>query len=303
MIYRYQRSSRRSGPSPSPRREPGWVKNLGRIWGLNSARGGRAKARSKNSMKTTRWPMSRPRMAKVILYLVAPGMIVGLAVWGGSVCVRSVRHSVFFELREIRTAGLERLKKSEVMNHLPSPSGETLFDLNLASLQGDLLTEPWIKEVNVRREYPDTLSVHVVERRPVAVLAGRPDSAIVDDTGSVIEQWPGARQTPSPWAGLPVVHGIDAAALRKRDPRAVTGFSAAMEILRTPSLEPGEDLDLDVGRSDDIRVQRHGYLIRLGGVPFDEKWHLFFSVENEIERRHNEVREVDLRFPRRVIVR
>jgi cell division protein FtsQ len=303
MIYRYQRSSRRFGPSPLPRGEHGWVKKLGRVLGLQAARDRRAKAWSKRSTKTTQWAISRPRMAKAVLYLVAPGVVIGLAVWGGSVFMRSVRHSVFFELREIRTAGLERLKKSEVMNHLPTPSGKTIFDLNLASLQGALLTEPWIKEVNVRREYPDTLSVRVVERRPVAVLAGRPASAIVDDTGSVIEQWPSTEEIPSAWAGLPVVHGIEAAALRRRDPRAVTGFSAALEILRTPSLEPGEDLDLDVGRIDDVRVQRHGYWIRLGGLPFDEKWHRFFSVENEIERRHNEVREVDLRFPRRVIVR
>jgi len=270
---------------------------------LKTARNGGAKSWSKDRTKSSRWPMSGPRTAKVILYLVAPGMVAGLAVWGGSIFVRSVRHSEFFELRKIRTAGLERLKKSEVMDHLPSPSGKTLFDLNLASLQGALLTEPWIKEVTVRRDYPDTLSVDVVERRPVAVLVGRPASAIVDDTGSIIEQWSSTGEVPPAWSGLPVVHGIEAAALRRQDPRAVAGFSAAMEILRTPSLEPGEDLDLDVGRIDDVRVQRHGYWIRLGGEPFDQKWHRFFSVENEIERRHSEVREVDLRFPRRVIVR
>jgi cell division protein FtsQ len=242
-------------------------------------------------------------MTRGFLYILAPAVAMALAGWGLNTLMQSVEHSRLFELREIRTAGLERLNETDVLEHLGPAPGRSLFDLDLVSLKGALMTEPWIKEVNLRREYPDTLSVQVIERNPVAVIAGRQVETIVDETGTLIEQWPNGGELPGRWSSLPVIHGIEAASLRDHDPRAMAGLSAALEILRTDPTAAGEGLALDVGRMNDTRVQRRGYWLRFGAAPFVEKWHRFLSVEGEIERRHGGFREVDLRFPGRVIVR
>ena len=118
-----------------------------------------------------------------------------------------------------------------------------------------------------------------------------------------MEAWPNGGEIPGPWSSLPVIHGIEAASLRDRDPAAVKRFSSALAILRAAPAAAGRDLDLDVARMDDLRVQRHGVWLRFGSEPFEEKWERFLSVEGEIERRHEGVQEVDLRFPEQVIVR
>lgn len=237
------------------------------------------------------------------LYILTPVVALTLTAWGLNTVRQAMMHSSLFELREIRTLGLERLNEGDLLERLRPSSGKTLFDLDLASLQGTLLAEPWIKEVNLRREYPNAMSVQVIERHPVAVLAGRQVEAIVDETGAVMEAWPNGGEIPGQWSSLPVIHGIEAASLKNRDAGAVKSFSSALEILRAAPETVGQGLDLDVGRMDDPRVQRHGVWLRFGSGPFDEKWERFLSVEGEIERRREGVQEIDLRFPDQVIVR
>lgn len=303
MIYRYHRSPRRLGRPSARRRNEGWAAKIRRVWGWGRPGDGRGSWFPSGFSAGFRRRAPASRMTKGFLYVLMPTVALALAAWGANTVMQSVKHAKVFKLRAIRTAGLERLNEADVLDHLRPSRGRTLFDLDLVSLKGALLTEPWIKEVNLRREYPDALSVQVIERHPVAVLAGRRVETIVDETGTLIEQWPNGGEIPSQWSSLPVIHGIEAASLRDRDSGALKGLSAALEILRADPTAVGEGLDLDVSRMNDVRVQRRGYWLRFGTEPFDEKWHRFLSVESEIERRHDGVREVDLRFPDRVIVR
>lgn len=303
MIYRYHLTPRRLGRPVARPGENGWAAKIRRI-GRRRSPGSRRRSWVPRGLPAgLRRPASASRRTRAFLYVLLPAVALALAGWGLNTIMQSLEHSGFFKLREIRTAGLERLNNADVLGQLGPVPGRSLFDLDLVSLKGALMTEPWVKEVNLRREYPDTLSVQVIERRPVAVIAGRQVEAIVDESGTLIEQWPNGGELPGQWSSLPVIHGIEAASLRDRDPRAMRGLSAALEILRTDPTAAAEGLDLDVGRMNDTRVQRRGFWLRFGAAPFDEKWHRFLSVEGEIERRHGGFREVDLRFPGRVIVR
>jgi len=227
---------------------------------------------------------------------------VGVGLWGWNAVTKGVRHSTLFALQEVRTVGWERPEKIEALERLRSSSGSSLLDLDLVSLKGRIMSQPWIRDVSLRKEYPDTLAVRVIERQPVAVLVGRQVEAIVDETGAVLEAWPSGGGIPHPWSGLPVVHGVEPGSLRDGSTAALQHFAASLEILRAASSSADPVLDLDVGRWDDVRVQRHGYELRFGEGHFDEKWRRFLSVENEIERRHEGVHEVDLRFPDQVVV-
>lgn len=253
--------------------------------------------------KGVQWARPVFRVTKVCLYALPLVGVVGAGLWGWNAVTDGVRHSSLFALQEVRTVGWERPEKIEVLERLRSTSGFSLLDLDLVSLKGTLLAEPWIKEVNLHKEYPDTLSVRVIARRPVAVLSGRQIEAIVDETGTVLEEWPNGGEIPQPWSRLPIIHGVDATSLRDGGSAALQRFGAALEILRAAPSSADPGLDLEVSRWDDVRVQRHGYWLRFGEGLFGEKWRRFLSVENEIERRHERVREVDLRFPDQVVVR
>lgn len=288
MIYRYHLSRKKLNRPPAGGRGKKGVSKQRLGW--MRAMGGQ-------------WVEPIFRCKKIFLYALPLAGVAGVGLWGWNAVTSGVRHSSLFALQEVRTAGWERPEKIKALERLRSSSGFSLIDLDLELLKGTLLAEPWIRDVNLRKEYPDTLAVRVTERRPVAVLAGRQAEAIVDETGKVLEQWPNGGEIPYPWSRLPVIHGVEAGSLREGDSAALQRFAAALEILRAASSSTDQGLNLEVSRWDDVRVQRHGYWLRFGEGRFDEKWRRFQSVENEIERRHEGVREVDLRFQDQVVVR
>lgn len=243
------------------------------------------------------------RFTHVLAILVAViGILAAVAGVG-----KTLVQSDMFEVRDVRAKGLERLDEAEILKGLRPELGTRLFDLDLASLKGRLLAEPWIREVSLRRQYPDALEIRIVEREPVAILAGRNELALVDETGTVIERQPtlGSETNRFPGIGssLPVIYGIDAGLLHQGDPEVRKNFETTLVLLRDMPVPMEEELDLDVRRIDDVRLRRHGYWVLFGGEPFNEKWRRFQSVEEEIELRHPLIREVDLRFPEQVIVR
>jgi cell division protein FtsQ len=289
MMYRYHRSRKNLNRSPAGGRGKKGASKHRPVWTRGIA---------------GQWLGPISRVTKIFLYALPLAGVAGVGLWGWNAVTSGVRHSSLFALQEVRTVGWERPEKIEVLKRLRSSlSGASLLDLDLVSLKRTLLAQPWIRDVNLRKEYPDTLAVRVIERRPAAVLAGRQVEAIVDETGTVLEVWSSGGEIPNQWSRLPVIHGVEPISLRDGGSAALQRFGAALEILRAASSSADPKLDLDVSRWDDVRVQRHGYGLRFGEGRFDEKWRRFLSVESEIERRHEGVREVDLRFPNQVVVR
>ncbi len=50
--------------------------------------------------------------------------------------------------------------------------GRSLFDVSLSPIEARLTGHPWVKGVVVGKQFPNTLSLKVIERVPVALLAG-----------------------------------------------------------------------------------------------------------------------------------
>ncbi len=244
---------------------------------------------------------------KVIWVVVMAVGLVALIAGAGRILVRWVSESDWFELREFRTVGVERVDPEKLIAPLRGYRGSSLFRLDLAGLKGRLMAEPWVAEVSVRREYPDAVWIHIVERRPAAIVAGREIEAMVDDQGAVISEWPRGRTdgtaAPSDPAPLPVLHGLEPRSFRKLDPRARERLASALDLIRQAPIPVGAGLHLDVASDRELQVQWEGYRVRFGPAPYSDSWRRFLSIEGEIRRRHPVVREVDLRFGHRVIVR
>jgi len=61
-----------------------------------------------------------------------------------------------------------------------------LFDLDLKSVEKRVLTHPWIRQVNLVKRFPQTLSISVVFRQPQALIQERSGSlAYVDSDGRI----------------------------------------------------------------------------------------------------------------------
>lgn len=79
--------------------------------------------------------------------------------------------SSYFELREIKVMGsFTHVKRENLLKLAQLPYGQNLFAVNLYRIAQSIKRHPWIKHVRVRRRFPHTLSVHVDEYEPIAIL-------------------------------------------------------------------------------------------------------------------------------------
>ena len=56
-----------------------------------------------------------------------------------------------------------------IVNKIKSLQVKTFFDVDVNRVQSELLELPWVAQVSVRKQWPDTLRVYVVEHQAVAI--------------------------------------------------------------------------------------------------------------------------------------
>ena len=111
--------------------------------------------------------------------------------------------SPVLDVDRVVVVGAEHTVRSEVIAAGRLASSPAMLDVDTASVGRRVEALPWVLEARARREWPSTIRVDVVERRPAAVLpAGDGVWALADGTGRVLAVGP---EKP---AGLPVLGAV-----------------------------------------------------------------------------------------------
>ncbi|HEY2798206.1 MAG TPA: FtsQ-type POTRA domain-containing protein, partial [Thermoanaerobaculia bacterium] len=107
----------------------------------------------------------RKRRRPAALRFAVPGVLVLAAAFG---LVRFLS-SPHFALRRFAISGNTRSRTEEILAALSEWNGRNLVSLSLAPLASRLATHPWVDRVTLTKRFPDELTVHVIERRAVAL--------------------------------------------------------------------------------------------------------------------------------------
>jgi cell division protein FtsQ len=115
------------------------------------------------------------------MLLLAAGVVIvtGIgAVVAGNVVDRTVQKtdaaagamvtSAGFGISQVHLSGNNRTKPAAIMAALGFRAGQPIFDVSLRSARARLLQLPWVADAEVKRRYPDDISVQIVERTPYA---------------------------------------------------------------------------------------------------------------------------------------
>lgn len=84
----------------------------------------------------------------------------------------TVLFSSFLAARDIAVTGGRSLTADEVIASAKVPLGRPLARLDLAQITRNTAAVPAVREVHVYRRWPHTVEIEIVERTPVAVVAG-----------------------------------------------------------------------------------------------------------------------------------
>jgi cell division protein FtsQ len=98
-------------------------------------------------------------------FLFIAALAIG-AVW----MYRHTQSDARFAVRHIEVAGAVHTPRRAVDEITRRYVGLNLFQIDIARVQRDLGSLPWIQRISIEKKIPDTLRINVVERTPVAIV-------------------------------------------------------------------------------------------------------------------------------------
>lgn len=195
-----------------------------------------------------------------------------------------------FRVNEVFVEGRENTPVKVLRKALAVERGAPILFVDLAAARERLLALPWVSEVSVERVLPDTVVVHLIERRPMALWQHEGRFAVIDQTGTVIE-----RDNPGRFSDLMVIVGDQAAAAEAAALLATLATEADLRERVTAAVHvSGRRWNLRF--ADGLNVQ----------MPEEDLAHGWRRLA-EYDRRHGllglGLQVIDLRLPDRVVVR
>ena len=127
--------------------------------------------------------------------------IVGIVVLAALVV--GLTRSPLLAVRHVKVIGDAHTPRASVLAVTALDRHPQMIDLSSGRLRHELMTLPWVASANIQRRWPATVEIRLLERVPVAQVAGaRGQPAIVDRDGRVLASGP------APGAGaLPALNG------------------------------------------------------------------------------------------------
>ena len=113
------------------------------------------------------------------------------------------RSSVFYATN-LTIDGCQRLNKKKIMELGGIDIHSNLLTVDPEQLQNKLEGHAWIKKAEVIKQLPDTLAVHIRERKPAAMITLANSLHYIDDTGVIF-----TKVLPDDDHDFPVITGLE----------------------------------------------------------------------------------------------
>ncbi len=126
-------------------------------------------------------------------------LVAAVAVGALTAGLGGVARSPLLDVDRVELSGAERSGRSTVLAAGGISPGRAMDDIDETAAAARIEKLPWVAAAVVRREWPATVHIAVVERRPVAVTRTfREQWGMIDATGRVLAESP-ERPTGLPW--------------------------------------------------------------------------------------------------------
>lgn len=181
-----------------------------------------------------------------LLRVLMLAAVLGLAAW--------TAFSPWLSVSQVRIAGVATSDANTVLANRGVVAGTPMVLLRPGSVEQALIADPWVRDARVHLNWPDEVTIRVIEREPVAWYQTAGGWARRDIDGVAVPG-PSAPDETLPWVRLPGLDNIDA-----EDSPMVLGaaeFAASLPI----SLQAGASLHVEEG---ELWATVGGYQVRLG---------------------------------------
>lgn len=180
----------------------------------------------------------RPLLLKLVLLLLLLASLVAAGMW--------IRHQQLqnFTIRSIEITGSSEFVTSEQVSEVLQQHAEgDFFNIDIDVTRAALLALPWVREVSLRREWPDRLLIKLREQQAVAHWnAGGQQAALLNEQG---QRFAGVKEVQG--QNLPALSGPAGS-----EERVLTEYAQLQELLSAGQLQA---LSLDARNTWEMILQ------------------------------------------------
>jgi len=195
-----------------------------------------------------------------------------------------------FAVRDVTISGEEHTAREAATSAIAVPKGESIFGVNPDAARARLLMLPWVADAEVRRHFPDTVSVHLIEKRPFALWRNGKALLAVERSGAIIVKV----DEDNPLGRLPLLTGAGAPEAAAPIVDAVAGQKAVQARLAALERIAGRRWDLLLAGGVTVHLPEDGWERQLAEL---EK----LIVEKGVLER--DIESIDLRYPDNYVFR
>lgn len=202
--------------------------------------------------------------------------------------VEATTASMGFAVREIEITGNTFTKPEDVFLALGLNGNRSLISIDVAHSRQALSAMPWIDSVSIRKAYPDTLVIDVVERAPYALWQMGDAIAVIETDGETI----GGYAADPRLTSLPLLVGVGA---------NEAGKAFIEEVAQFPDIANRVHAYIRVGdRRWDIRLE-NGLTVRLPEAGVDHALGRLLAMDAQLGVTHRDLAAIDLRLKDRTV--
>ncbi len=234
------------------------------------------------------------RSGEKILFFLKRGVIVlsvvafiVLVILGAKLSARP------FIIRTIEVSGNQNVEEYDI-KRAALKDGESLLGVSFGELEARIKRIAWIKKVSLRKQFPDTLLVHVEETTPKALLKFNGSLFLVDSQGKLLEEI-----KEKGMYFLPLIAEVDPV----RDRGGILEALKLVDALTEKNILSGKE-STEIRREPvGLTMNMDGETLIMGYGEYRDKLVRWKELEPELRKKNINMVYVDLRFKDKVIVK
>jgi len=256
-----------------------------------------------NKIKIQRKPIDFKkylRPLKIIITGVALFTLTSAAIYG---IYRIVSKVTLFSLKSIEVATAKHLTREEILGLAGVELGKDLLRMNLKLMGEHILQNPWVETVKINRYFPDTVSIAIAEREPIAIV-NMSFIYYLDKKGNVFKVLQHGDKL-----DYPVITGFNEEEL-SNDPKgtkeALETTCELLKILREKGafiLADVSEIHYDKGYGFTLFTASGALPIKVGSGDFPGKIERFARIYRDILVQLPLIRYIDLDYKDKIIVK
>jgi cell division protein FtsQ len=229
------------------------------------------------------------------------------AVLGGMIAYQKLLQCPQFTVKKISVAGCGRYLPDQVMSMAGITHETNLLAIDLTGMCHRLEQSPWIERAQVKRSFPDRLSISIRERKPVALI-NMDGLYLVDEKGTIFKKAEGEEMLGEDRMVLPILTGV-----RREDaaghPQAVAPLiSQALTFIHSAEREgiprsSISEIHLDPVLGLTVFTTPDAVQIEMGFQPFETKCRRLCAIVEDLKNRNLVPRVIDLTYRHKAFIK